>query len=73
MAILSKKSGKRPRITFNMCDKDAARLESLKQLAKAHGFAICFRDDFSRWFSQQLDQLEKSMKTQLREKGGNNG
>lgn len=73
MASLSKKSGKRSRITFYMCDEDAARLESLKQQAKAHGFTICFRDDFSKWLNQQLDQLGKSMKTQLREKGGNNG
>lgn len=71
MATLTRPPEKRTRITFYLREKEANRLEVLKRQAQERALNICFRDDFNKWFSQQLDQLEKSMKTLLKEKGGN--
>lgn len=72
MATLTRPPEKRARMTFYLREKEARRLELLKNQAQEKGLTICFRDDFSKWISQQLDQLEKSMKALLKEKGGNN-
>lgn len=70
MATLTRPPERRTRLTFYLREKEANRLELLKKQACERGLTICFRDDFNRWITQQLDQLEKAMK---KEKGGNNG
>jgi len=72
MALLNRKIEKRTRITFYVNERDARRLEALKQQAKTSGLTICFRDDFNRWFNQQLAQVEKAMKAAIKGKGGEN-
>jgi len=73
MATLTRPPEKRTRLTFYLREKEANRLELLKKQTQERGLNICFRDDFNKWFCQQLDQLEKAMKPLLKEKGGNNG
>jgi len=72
MALLNKKIERRTRITFYLREKEAERLEALKQKAKSCGLTICFRDDFIKWFSQQLTQVEKAIKAEIKSKGGEN-
>lgn len=71
MATLTSPPDKRTRMTFYIREKEAKRLELLKRQASEKGLTICFRDDYNKWLCQQLDQLEKSMKALLKEKGGN--
>jgi len=73
MATLTHPPEKRTRMTFYVREKEAKRLELLKRQAQEKVLTICFRDDFNKWLCQQLDQLEKSMKALLKEKGGQNG
>lgn len=71
MATLNRPPERRTRMTFYLKEKEAQRFELLKRQAQERGLNICFRDDFNKWFCQQLDQLEKAMKALLKEKGGN--
>lgn len=66
MAKLIRPQETRTRMTFYVREIDAKRLEAVKKLAKERNLNICFRDDFSKWLSGQLDQLEK----ELRKEGG---
>ena len=74
MARLTRPQEKRTRMTFYVREQEAKRLEVVKKLAHEQGLTICYKDDFTRWLAQQLDQLEKALRSKEGSKrGGNNG
>lgn len=73
MAKLISTPEKRTRLTFYVQVKEAKRLEDIRKLAQEQKLNICFKEDFSKWLTNQLNQLEKDLRTKDGKRGGKNG